>query len=642
VKNLIFPFSAIVGQENIKKALILNAINPSIGGVLIKGDKGTGKTTAVRALADLLPTIKIVKGCAFNCDPDDIESLCQECSIGEIEVTEKKMRVVELPLGSTEDRVVGSINIEKALKEGLKALEPGILANANRNILYVDEINLLDDNLVDVLLDAAAYGVNIVEREGISLIHPANFILVGTMNPAEGELRPQLSDRIGLHISVHSIMELEDRVEIMQRREEFESNPNIFRDKFKNKQDEIQHKIIKARKILKEVKIPRDLLEVIAKICIDMGVDGHRADIAILKTSKAIAAYNNRNTVNEDDVSEAALLVLGERFQKASYDQDKIKKKVEEAISEGSEDKKEKQKKTPIPESGDAKKRGMKLKTLEKEDELVEADEEEVDIKKLLKMKGKKKRRLYGKRVNSQTLKGRYIKSKIPRDNSNDIAIDATIRAAALGSKGNIKVESDDIRLKVRKHGAKASIALIVDISGSMLSEKKTNRVKGILNRIIEDTNRHQDKLSVIGFKGEEAEIIIPTTRRALSFQEQVDNIRVGGTTPLASGLKKGFELLKKEKAHNEYVPMMIILTDGMPNVGLDEGPVQDAIKIAEKLKNFEILTITVNFEKAVKFGHEFNMDLALASGGRYYDVEDLKDPACAISNILDYERSQL
>ena len=257
-------------------------------------------------------------------------------------------------------------------------------------------------------------------------------------------------------------------------------------------------------------------------------------------------------------------------------------------------------------------------------------------------MKGKKKRRLYGKRVNSQTLKGRYIKSKIPRDNSNDIAIDATIRAAALGSKGNIKVESDDIRLKVRKHGAKASIALIVDISGSMLSEKKTNRVKGILNRIIEDTNRHQDKLSVIGFKGEEAEIIIPTTRRALSFQEQVDNIRVGGTTPLASGLKKGFELLKKEKAHNEYVPMMIILTDGMPNVGLDEGPVQDAIKIAEKLKNFEILTITVNFEKAVKFGHEFNMDLALASGGRYYDVEDLKDPACAISNILDYERSQL
>ncbi len=212
LKNLIFPFSAIVGQEDVKKSLILNAINPSIGGVLIKGDKGTGKTTAVRALADLLPPIKVVKGCPFNCDPDDDDSLCDSCKSGDFEVETKSMRVVELPLGSTEDRVVGSINIEKALKEGLKALEPGILADANRNILYVDEINLLDDNLVDVLLDAAAYGVNIVEREGISVAHPSKFMLVGTMNPAEGELRPQLSDRIGLHISVHSIMDLEESV----------------------------------------------------------------------------------------------------------------------------------------------------------------------------------------------------------------------------------------------------------------------------------------------------------------------------------------------------------------------------------------------------------------------------------------------
>ncbi len=642
VKNLIFPFSAIVGQENIKKSLILNAINPSIGGVLIKGDKGTGKTTAVRALADLLPPIRIVKGCPFNCDPDDTESLCQECSIGEVEVTEKKMRVVELPLGSTEDRVVGSINIEKALKEGLKALEPGILADANRNILYVDEINLLDDNLVDVLLDAAAYGVNIVEREGISVTHPSNFILVGTMNPAEGELRPQLSDRIGLHISVHSIMELEDRVEIMQRREEFESNPTEFKNKFKIEQDGIQLKIMKARQILKEVEISRDLLKVIAKICIDMGVDGHRADIAILKTAKTIASYDNRVIVSKEDVSEAASLVLGERFQ-TSYDQEKIKKQVEKSISEVSEEENEQTKKTPIPEpGGDAKKRGMKLKTLEKEDELVEAVDEEADIKKLLKMKGKKKRRLYGKRVDSQTQRGRYIKSKIPGNNSTDIAIDATIRAAAIGSKGTIKVESGDIRHKVRKHGAKASIALIVDISGSMISERKANRIKGILNSVIEDTSRYQDRVSVIGFKGDEAEIIIPTTRRPSSFQEQVDNIRVGGTTPLASGLKKGFEILKKEIMKDEYVPMMIILTDGMPNVGIEEGPIKDALKIAEDLKKKEIHTIVINFEKAVKFGHEFNMDLALASGARYYDVEDLKNPGIVVSKILDYERSQL
>lgn len=284
----------------------------------------------------------------------------------------------------------------------------------------------------------------------------------------------------------------------------------------------------------------------------------------------------------------------------------------------------------------------MKLKTLEKEEQLVEEEITEIDIKKLLKMKGKKKKKLYGKRVDSKTLKGRYIKSKLPGNVSGDIAIDATLRAAALGSKGSIEVESGDIRHKVRKHGAKASIALIVDISGSMFSEQKANRVKGILNELVEDINRHQDKISVVGFKGDDAEIIIPTTRRASAFKEKIDNIRVGGTTPLASGLKKGYEILKQEKLRDEYVPMMIILTDGMPNIGLKDGPVQDALKIAGDIKVKEIPTIVINFEKAVKYGHEFNMDLALASGGRYYDVEDLKNPGTAVARILDYERKRL
>jgi len=704
LKNIIFPFSAIVGQTDVKKALILNAVNPSIGGVLIKGDKGTGKTTAVRALADLLPPIEVVKGCPYNCDPNDKDSLCDSCRSTDFEVELKPMRVVELPLGSTEDRVVGSINIEKALKEGLKALEPGILAEANRNILYVDEINLLDDNLVDVLLDAAAYGVNLVEREGISVAHPSKFMLVGTMNPQEGELRPQLSDRIGLHISVHTIVDLQERVKIMERREDFERDPAAFKQKFEPKQNEILDRIVKAREILKKVHISRDLMEIIAYLCMEMGVDGHRADIAILRTSKAIAAYKEILEVDLDHVEEAALLVLGERFQNTSKNKNQISQMVQRAMDdlskqrseqdnsgeqersedkpdqedsgtqistkeasgdsgstnskddnqnqendqqENSSDEHQKDETEPEPQKdigfddGEDLDKSKRLRSSDNEDE-TESCEEGLDIKKLLKIQGKSKKKLYGKRVDSTTSKGKYVKSKFPKDMSKDIAIDATLRAAAISSEGKINVKTEDLRQKVRKHGARASIAVVVDISGSMQSEKKAVRVKDILNNLIEDAARNGDKVSVVGFKGKDAVMIIPTTKRAVSFKEQIANLKIGGTTPLASGMKKGFELLKKEKFRDEYVPMMLILTDGMPNVALNKNPVEDAINLAGSLKENEIHTIIINFEQAVKYGRDMNMELAVASGGRYYDLEHLKSPGCAVSMILDNERKDL
>ena len=321
MSNPIFPFTAIVGQEEIKKSLILNAINPKIGGVLIKGDKGTAKTTAVRALTEILPPVNVFDNCPFNNMPslsENSEYYCNinkypECENCQKTIIQKKMTVIDLPLGATEDKIVGSINITKALNEGLISLEPGILSKANGNILYVDEINLLDDNLVDVLLDASAYGQNTIERESVSRTHPSNFILVGTMNPAEGELRPQLADRIGLHITVSSITDIEDRIKIMERREEFENNPQKFKEKYKLQQKELYKKIINAKTLLTKVTISKDLIRIIAWICLNSNVDGHRSDIAVLKTSKAVAAFNNHKNVTENDLKEALLLVLGER-----------------------------------------------------------------------------------------------------------------------------------------------------------------------------------------------------------------------------------------------------------------------------------------------------------------------------------------
>ncbi len=294
------------------------------------------------------------------------------------------------------------------------------------------------------------------------------------------------------------------------------------------------------------------------------------------------------------------------------------------------------------PEDNEKEKKGKLLKSLEDEENPIDPDDEKIDINKLLKMKGIKKNRLYGKRVDSKTQKGKYIKSKLPKNDSHDIAIDATLRAAAINSKGSIKVQNEHLRQKVRKHGARASIALVVDISGSMFSERKVNKVKSILNQLIDDTAKHNDKISVVGFKGQNAEVIVPTTKRAIAFKEQIDNITVGGTTPLASGIQKGLELLKKEKFRDEFVPMMVILTDGMANVGMNNDPTRDAINAAKSLKENNITTIVVNFEKSFKYGRDTNMELALASGGRYYDLEEIKNPDIAISKIIDQERIAL
>ncbi len=335
--SLIYPFSAIVGQEKMKNALILNAINPKLGGVLIRGEKGTAKSTAVRSLAALLPDIEVVADCKFGCDPHKKATMCQECidrlKMGEdLPVKRRKTGVIELPVGSTEDRVVGTLDIEHAIKKGEKRFERGILAQANRGILYVDEVNLLDDHIVDVLLDSAAMGVNTVEREGISYSHPAGFILIGTMNPEEGELRPQLLDRFGLCVHIEGIADLDQRVEVVKRRASFEQGRADFQQNWKDEEEELRKAIIQAKGLLDRVTISDEILYLIARIAIDMHVDGHRADIIMAKASRTLAALNGRKEVLEEDVRGVADMALQHRMRKRPFQKHGVQEGKIEAI----------------------------------------------------------------------------------------------------------------------------------------------------------------------------------------------------------------------------------------------------------------------------------------------------------------------
>lgn len=320
-----YPFTGIVGQDNMKKALLLNVINPSLGGVLIRGEKGTAKSTAVRALADLLPERKEMKDCKFHCNPDDISVCCDSCvdliKSGDVDTKTGKMRVVDLPVSATEDRVVGTLDIEHAIKMGEKKFESGILAEANRNILYIDEVNLLDDHVVDILLDSAAMGVNTIEREGISYTHPARFVLVGTMNPEEGDLRPQLLDRFGLVVEVMGEQETGKRVKVIKRRLEYEADPEKFADKYIDENTRLNERIMNAKRLISSVEYDDEILDIVVRLSIELEVDGHRADITMVKTAVTNAAFNGRTKVTKEDLLEAAELVLPHRMRRRPFEE---------------------------------------------------------------------------------------------------------------------------------------------------------------------------------------------------------------------------------------------------------------------------------------------------------------------------------
>ena len=643
-----YPFTAIVGQDLMKLALILNAINPKIGGVLIKGTKGTAKSTAVRALADLLPEIEVIKDCPFNCNPKNLKESCHSCQdkiiagdIKEENIILKEMRVINLPINSTEDRVVGTIDIKEALMKGIKALEPGILAEANRNILYIDEVNLLADNVADILLDSAAMGLNIIEREGISFHHPSNFILIGTMNPEEGNLRPQLLDRFGLSVDVERIENVDQRVLIIKYVEDFQKDTNNFYSKFKKKQKDLRNKIVKARKSLNLVQISEEDLKKIAQLCIDFQTDGHRADITITRTAKTVAVFNDRTVVNEDDIKIAAKLSLSHRLRRLPFeDQTFNEKDLEDMFEKQKELKTDKNNLNDI--TGDH-------QILNIKEEVFEINKDIKADKIIQKKKIRKEMNISGQRIIHPTtsVRGKYIGGQKPRGlkipMSHDIALNETLNEAALEPEnrdaikngGNLIIKKEHIHIKKRMGKSSYLIIFCVDASGSIGANGRMEVVKGIIFSILQSNYVYRDKVSLIVFRKDKAEIILPPTRSTDLAYKLLKEIPTGGTTPLVAGLIKAMDVaLEENRKESGYIPLIILLTDARGNVYYKDA-IDDVLKTGEQISKHNIGTIIIDVEDSnVKL--EICKKLAKSANAAYYHIDNLNDEK--LNEILTIE----
>ncbi len=630
MKRVVLPFTAIVGQQNLKQALLLNAINPSLLGVLIRGEKGTGKSTAVRALADLLPEIDVVK-CPFNCSPSNPALQCDTChrkylAGKKLSTMTRKIKVVELPLGATEDRVTGTLDIEKALREGIKALEPGILAEVNQGILYIDEVNLLDDHLVDILLDSAAMGVNIVEREGISVSHPSKFILVGTMNPEEGEIRPQLLDRFGLSVNITGTKAIKDRIEIINVVEGFERNPQAFAREYERKQQELRQRILRARGLLGDIKISRRLLETVAEICLEFEVHGHRADFLIARTARTISAYNQRKNVNEHDVMEAAELVLPHRVRRLPFEEPKpVAQRVRAILREKKRAGKNKKAGSESETSGDDEESDY-LVQIEETGEIRERTFGIGERKKAeLKLNRDKKRRTgSGRRARTlSTHRGKYVKARLPDGKTTDIAIDATIRAAA-ARKGSLNIDKEDLREKVRAKKISSVIVFVVDCSGSMAAMKGMELVKSTVMSLLEDAYQKRDKVGFIAVAGNKATVLLQPTSSVELAARHLINLPIEGKTPLSDGLYQGLQVMKTQLWKNRnIVPVMVLVSDGRGNVPLIEDVKQEIISLAQEIRKQGINLVVIDTDDGfLKLG--YNSEIAEEGGGKYYRLNEL------------------
>ncbi|MEY9890896.1 magnesium chelatase subunit D [Catenulispora sp. MAP5-51] len=596
-----YPFTAVVGLDDLRLALLLNAVSPAVGGVLVRGEKGTAKSTIVRALAAVLPQIAVVPGCRFSCDPAAPDPACPDGphavpgqgAPAAAAAQSRPARLIELPVGATEDRLVGSLDLEKVLASGVAAYEPGLLAAAHRGLLYVDEVNLLHDHLVDLLLDAAAMGVAHVEREGVSISHAARFLLVGTMNPEEGELRPQLLDRFGLTVEVRASREPAERAEVVRRRLAYEADPEGFAAAWEQADKETAARIEAARALLPAVRLPDSELLRITRICAAFEVDGMRADLVTARAATALAAWAGRDVVIAEDVRQAATLALPHRRRRHPFDAPGLdEERLDEAMDDGDEDP------DPGPGSGGPDGGGsggpdggdtsggpsnsaesepsagaspgessaeQKQTSGSSRDQAPTAPSEPFKAR-LLQVEGVGTG-AEGRRSRARATGGRSVGA---RPGARGLHLIATVHAAAPQQvargrrEGALRLRSEDLREPIREGREGNLVLFVVDASGSMAARQRMAAVKGAILSLLLDAYQRRDKVGLVTFRGRGAEVALPPTWSVDAGAARLTSLPTGGRTPLAAGLLQAADVLRVERMRDpNRRPLVLIVTDG-------------------------------------------------------------------------------